>query len=177
MTSITWDPTTNGTGAHEVRVALVTGAAQGIGRGIALRLAHDGYKVAASDLPDQLSKLRELEQEIALSRSAEGTSQKGDGFFVAITGDVSIEGDVKAMLDKCVEVLGRLDVVSALYLLHQSVITVLISACVKMVANAGIGVVKPLLESKHIRFDFPLRRRSCFFVPQQRPRSSTKLFQ
>lgn len=36
--------------------ALVTGAAQGIGKAIAIQLAKDGYQVAITDLPFQKAK-------------------------------------------------------------------------------------------------------------------------
>lgn len=44
------------------KVAVVTGAAQGIGRGIALRLAQEGVHVALVDLNEQ--RLNEVKQEI-----------------------------------------------------------------------------------------------------------------
>ncbi|KAL2145924.1 hypothetical protein VTI28DRAFT_5798 [Corynascus sepedonium] len=47
------------------RVAIVTGAARGIGRAIALRLARDGYHVTASDLPALQPQLDSLVSEIA----------------------------------------------------------------------------------------------------------------
>jgi NAD(P)-dependent dehydrogenase (short-subunit alcohol dehydrogenase family) len=85
------------------RVALVTGSAQGIGRAIALRLASDGLDVAVADLHWQpkLDALACVVKEIVdLGRKS-----------VAVTGDVSKEEDVKAMVNKVVSELGRLDVV------------------------------------------------------------------
>ncbi len=87
-------------------VAVITGAAQGIGKAIALRLADDGFDVAINDisLDAKLTKLREVQAEII---------QKGRrcGIF---PGDVSNEEDVKRMVESVVHTLGGLDVVNHL---------------------------------------------------------------
>ncbi|KAK3310015.1 uncharacterized protein B0T15DRAFT_388352 [Chaetomium strumarium] len=100
------------------RVAIVTGAARGIGRAIALRLAQDGYSVTASDLPALQGQLDSLVSEIQ-------TSAGGDVRAHAHTADVTSPAEVEALVRSSVSELGRLDA---------------------MVANAGIAQVKPLLE-------------------------------
>ncbi|KAI0312319.1 NAD-P-binding protein [Amylostereum chailletii] len=86
-----------------VRVALVTGAAQGIGRGIALRLASDGLDVAVNDLPSKQAALASLVSEIeAMGRQSR-----------ILPGDVADEGQVESMVAVTVKELGGLDVMVA----------------------------------------------------------------
>lgn len=81
------------------KVAIVTGAAQGIGKAIALRLAEESYDLALVDLPSASQLLKEVSDLI------ERTGQKA----IALTGDVSSEKDVYGMVNETVEQLGRLD--------------------------------------------------------------------
>jgi len=109
----------------QTRVAVVTGAARGIGESIALRLADDGLDVAVNDLPDHKELLEGVVEEI----------QKKGRRAVVICGDASEEQDVKALIDKTVEELGGVDVVSPttivvfIFLLHDW-------SWSKMIANA-----------------------------------------
>jgi NAD(P)-dependent dehydrogenase (short-subunit alcohol dehydrogenase family) len=83
-------------------VAFITGASQGIGRAISLRLADDGFDIAVNDLPSAQHNLDELSKEIM---------DKGRKTFI-ITGDVSVDAEVDHMVTSVVENLGSLDVVS-----------------------------------------------------------------
>ncbi|KAH9926740.1 NAD(P)-binding protein [Fomitopsis serialis] len=102
--------------ASPKRVAVVTGAAQGIGRCIAMRLAADGLDVAVNDLPTKLAQLEAIATEI---KSLTGCQA------IVVTGDVSRDEDVEAMVASVVEGLGGLDV---------------------MVANAGITEFRSLVD-------------------------------
>ena len=89
-------------------IALVTGAAQGIGRAVALRLADDGFDVAINGtVADE--RLETLAEEIrAKGRSA-----------LIVAGDVTLEDAVARMVAKTVKVLGGLDVVGVWHELSQ----------------------------------------------------------
>ncbi|KAH7922293.1 NAD(P)-binding protein [Leucogyrophana mollusca] len=85
------------------RVALVTGAAQGIGRAIALRLADDGLDVAIAGLPARTPELGALAEEIRI---------KGRRALPLIA-DVTVEEQVNEMVQQAASQLGGLDVLVA----------------------------------------------------------------
>lgn len=95
---------------------MVTGAAGGIGRAIALRLARDGLDVTVSDVPRAADALGQLVGEIeAMGRTG----------LVAVA-DVRVAEEVDGLVAAHVTAHGGVDV---------------------MVANAGIAVTAPLLET------------------------------
>lgn len=97
-------------------VAFITGASQGIGKAVSLRLADDGFDIALNDLPHAQRNLEDLSREIM---------KKGRNTFV-VTGDVSVDAEVDAMVTAVAENLGSLDV---------------------MVANAGIFLAHSIVET------------------------------
>jgi len=80
------------------QVALVTGAARGLGRAIALALAHAGADVALG--------LRELKAGAELAREIEGMGRQA----LPLQMDVTRQDEISAAVEKAVGHFGRLDV-------------------------------------------------------------------
>jgi len=80
------------------KIALVTGAAQGIGRDIALALATDGADVAICDVN------LEAAQKTASDIEAKGRKS------LALKANVASSAEVIAMIDQVVEKFGRIDI-------------------------------------------------------------------
>lgn len=101
----------------------VTGAARGIGRSIATRLARDGHRITLSDLPA-------MADELEATRASLPAVEAGE--HIALTGDVSDPDSVRALVRDTAQALGSLDV---------------------MVANAGIAQTKALLDVSPDEYD------------------------
>jgi len=82
------------------KVAMVTGSARGIGRGIALKLAELGANVAVNDIPSAAAVLEEVAKEI------ESLGRKS----LAVVGDVSSAEDVTRMVEAIINTFGKVDI-------------------------------------------------------------------
>ncbi|HUN37290.1 MAG TPA: SDR family oxidoreductase [Trebonia sp.] len=89
------------------KVAIVTGAAHGIGRGHALELARHGAQVVVADLGTSVTGEgagRDADEVVGLIEKAGGTA-------IANYGDVSDERTVQALFDQATAAFGRVDIV------------------------------------------------------------------
>ncbi|KLU24972.1 diacetyl reductase [Caballeronia mineralivorans PML1(12)] len=84
-------------------VAHVTGAARGIGKAIALRLAKDGFHIAVSDLPSMEKELEHTRNQI------ESIGVKA----ISLYGDISDHRSVRTMIEDTAKRLESLDVMVA----------------------------------------------------------------
>ena len=115
------------------KVALVTGAARGIGRGIARALAAEGVHVAVADLgvaedpviPYRLGRPADLEDTARLVEAAGARA-------LVLTGDITRAADVEGILAATARGLGGLDI---------------------LVNNAGVLVAGPLETTTEAQFD------------------------
>ena len=79
------------------QVAVITGAAKGIGRGIATRLIAEGMSVVAADIDGET-----LATTVESFRAAGGTA-------LAVTGDLSLVADVDRLFEETVERFATVD--------------------------------------------------------------------
>ncbi len=84
------------------KVALITGASQGLGRALAERLAREGAHVALVDIADEAAQ--QAADEIAAAQGAQ---------ILALHADVTDPAQVDAVVDQTVARFGRLDIVVA----------------------------------------------------------------
>ena len=81
----------------EGKVVVVTGGGYGIGRAACLAFARDGAKVAVADV------------DVASSEETVGLIKEAGGEAVFVKADVSQEVEIEALINKTVEIYGRLD--------------------------------------------------------------------
>lgn len=84
-------------------VAIVTGSSRGIGRGIALRLAEDGFDVVVNDIAPQKPDVEKVVSEI------QAAGHQAHAFIA----DVSNQDQVKEMVAETVDKFGELNVMVA----------------------------------------------------------------
>jgi NAD(P)-dependent dehydrogenase (short-subunit alcohol dehydrogenase family) len=91
----------------EGKVALITGAGHGIGRGHALELAKHGARIVVNDLGTSVrgeGQGRDAEQVVELIETRGGEA-------IPDFGDVSDEHAAEAMVRRAIDQFGRLDIV------------------------------------------------------------------
>jgi 3-hydroxybutyrate dehydrogenase len=134
------------TGMLEGRIALVTGAASGIGREIAEQLAREGAKVTLAD-----------KDGAAAARAADALSAQGLA-AVGVACDVTQEAELARALDGVVAAHGRIDVlVNNAGLQHVALIEDFPTEKFELLVR--VMLVAPFMATKHV---FPTMKRQGF---------------
>ncbi|CAI9404329.1 bifunctional aldolase/short-chain dehydrogenase [Aestuariimicrobium sp. T2.26MG-19.2B] len=115
--------------SHATRIAVVTGAASGIGKATAQRLAADGACVVVADL--DLAKAQQVAEEVGAAAQS-GKGARASDVAIGVQCDVTDAAQVQAAVDAAVLAFGGLDLV---------------------VNNAGLSLSKPLLETTEADWD------------------------
>ena len=95
-------------GVLQDRIAIVTGAAQGLGEAIAQRLAREGAHVVVADL-----NLEAAQQVAEAIRGSPECNSGGSPGAIAVQADVTDEAQVEALVQRAVDEFGRLDIMVA----------------------------------------------------------------
>jgi len=85
------------------KVALVTGASRGIGRGIALRLASEGYSIIINSRTADPNNLEKGAYEV------KNTIEQANGKAWVFRADISLADERAALIDYAVNEIGRVD--------------------------------------------------------------------
>ena len=109
-----------------MKKALITGGERGIGRGIAIALAKEGYDIAYSYYP------KEQNAEEAVRVTTEAIRKEGREAYV-FEADLSVKDGAKKLFDQAIEALGGLDL---------------------LVNNAGVNKPRPIYEFDDENFDY-----------------------
>jgi 3-oxoacyl-[acyl-carrier protein] reductase len=132
---------------HHKPVALITGAGRGIGRGIALELAGEGFALAGCDIVFEPGNLVEGLFEVKAAVEARG------GEFLPLAADISLINTHAGLLASVQAQYGRLDL---------------------LVNNAGVAPVerRDVLETSPESFDrlMGINLRGAFFLTQKAAR-------
>ncbi|KAI1305401.1 hypothetical protein EDD11_004992 [Mortierella claussenii] len=92
------------------RVAIVTGSSRGIGRGIALRLAKDGFNIVVN-YQSSIAMAQEVVNEIAALPATHYDKEVGPVRTIGVQADVGKMEDAQRLLHDTIASFGRLDIV------------------------------------------------------------------
>jgi 3-oxoacyl-[acyl-carrier protein] reductase len=131
------------------KVAVVTGAAQGIGRAIAERLAERGADVAVADL--QAEKAEVVAKEISAS-----TGRRA----IAIQVDVADSASAKTMIDRVIAEFGRVDILvnnagttrdNLIMRMPEADWDLILNINLKGAFNCSQAVIRPMMKQRYGR--------------------------